>query len=81
MSLSIAKPILKTDIKALLTELLAMDGITNGQKQADAMEKFATDLTNAIDKYTTSAVVPLGIPVTVVVPAGTGATTGNGSLV
>jgi hypothetical protein len=45
-----AKNQLKTNIKALLQEMKGYDG-TTGKTQEDAMENFATKLSNHIDTY------------------------------
>ena len=66
---------LQRDIKTLLDTLLAFEG-GSGQTQADAIEKFKTDLSDAIDTFVKSATVT--VPGTgLVAPTGGGPVTGT----
>lgn len=66
---------LKSDIDTLLNALLAFDN-SSGQTQADAIEKFKTDLADAIDAYVKTA--KLTVPGTgLVAPSGGGPVTGS----
>ena len=66
---------LQSDIKTLLDTLLAFEG-SSGQTQADAIEKFKTDLANAIDTFVKTAKVT--VPGTgLVAPSGGGPVTGT----
>ena len=50
------KPGLQADIDKMLNDLLAFDG-SSGKTQADSINKFKTDLANAIDKFVKTATV------------------------
>ncbi len=65
---------LKASIKSLIETLKTYDGSTTGQTQADAIEKFASDLSDAIDTYVKTATVSTTVTVTSV----SGVTTGIG---
>ena len=66
---------LKSDIDTLLNALLAFDGEA-GKTQDDAIEKFKTDLSDAIDTFVKSATVT--VPGTgLVAPTGGGPVTGT----
>lgn len=66
---------LKSDIDTLLNALLAFEG-GSGQTQADAIDKFKDDLSNAIDTFVKSATVT--VPGTgLVAPSGGGPVTGT----
>lgn len=73
--MSLDKNGLKSDIKTLLDALLTFEG-GSGQTQADAIEKFKNDLSNAIDTFVKSAKVT--VPGTgLVAPSGGGPVTGT----
>ena len=66
---------LQSDIKTLLDTLLAFEG-GSGQTQADAIEKFKNDLSDAIDTFVKTAKVT--VPGTgLVAPSGGGPVTGT----
>lgn len=77
--MALNKTQLKTDIDTLLNALLAYDG-SLGQTQADAIEKFKTDLADAIDTFVKSGTIPSGIAVSVDPNTGVGSTTGTGTI-
>ncbi len=66
---------LKSGIDTLLNALLAFDG-SSGQTQDDAIEKFKTDLSDAIDTFVKSGTV--AVPGSgLVAPTGGGPVTGQ----
>ena len=66
---------LRGDIDTLLNSLLAFDA-SAGQTQADAIEKFKNDLSDAIDTFVKSATVT--VPGTgLIAPTGGGPVTGT----
>ncbi len=67
-------PIITNVMSAEILASMKANSETDSDK---AQQKFADDLAGIITRAIRSAdvIVPLGIPVTVVVPAGTGATT------
>jgi hypothetical protein len=81
--MALDKVSLENSIKSLINTLKTYDGSTSGQTQEDAINKFASDLANAIDTFVkTGAVnttVGFPIPVQVTPATGTGATTATGS--
>lgn len=73
--MALNKTALKSDIDTLLNALLAYDG-SSGQTQADAIEKFKTDLADAIDTFVKTGSV--AVPGTgLVAPTGGGPVTGQ----
>ena len=73
--MALDKTSLKSDISTLLNALLAFEG-GSGQTQADAIEKFKTDLADAIDTFVKTAKVT--VPGTgLVAPSGGGPVTGT----
>lgn len=68
---------LKNNIKGILNSLKNYDG-SNGKTQDDAIEKFSTDLSNAIDTFVKTGTVTTNVNVTGVT-TGTGTTSGVGS--
>lgn len=71
--MALAKAALITAIKNLSNALKTYDG-TSGKTQAEAIDKYASDLADAIDLYVKTATVT----VTTACPAGAG--TGSGGL-
>lgn len=71
-------PIVNATIKAQINTLIEQ---TKGLEQKESQEAFCSGLANIIETSIKSATVTVsaGIPVAVVVPAGTGATTGPGT--
>lgn len=85
--MALDKTTLKASIKSLMETLKTWDGQTAGQTQADATEKFANDLSNAIDTYIKTATVSTNVTVasvSLVTPgvgvSGPGTGTGTGTL-
>lgn len=73
--MSLNKVGLKSDIDTLLNALLEFDG-SSGQTQADAIEKYKSDLADAIDTFVKSATVT--VPGTgLIAPTGGGPVTGT----
>ena len=73
--MSLDKTGLQSDIKTLLDALLAFEGGA-GQTQADAIDKFKNDLSDAIETFVKSAKVT--VPGTgLVAPSGGGPVTGT----
>ena len=73
--MALNKTVLRSDIKTLLDALLAFEG-GNGQTQADAIDKFKNDLSDAIETFVKSAKVT--VPGTgLVAPSGGGPVTGT----
>lgn len=69
------KTVLRSDIDTLLNALLEFEG-GSGQEQSDAIDKFKTDLSDAIDTFVKSATVT--VPGTgLVAPSGGGPVTGT----
>lgn len=69
--------IISTTIKTQIDQLI---NTTKVLEQAQSQEAFAQGLADIIVAAILSATVNPGIPVQVVIPAGTGATTGPGTL-
>lgn len=68
------KTVLQTDIDKMLNDLLGFDG-SSGKTQADSINKFKTDLADAINKFVKTATVT--VPGTgLVAPTGGGPVTG-----
>lgn len=76
--MALAKAALVTAIKNLSNSLKAYDG-TSGKTQAEAIDKHASDLADAIDAYIKTALVSTTVTVTTACGAGAGTGTGTGT--
>jgi methylthioribose-1-phosphate isomerase len=65
-------------IKNLSNALKNYDG-TSGKTQAEAIDKYANDLADAIDIYVKTAVVSTTVTVVTTCPAGSGVGSGTGT--
>lgn len=75
--MALQKTVLVTAIKNLSNAMKSYDG-TSGKTQDEAIEKYATDLADAIDTYIRTAVC--SVSVTTTCGAGPGTGTGTGTL-
>jgi len=83
--MALATPALETSIKLLLEDLLKIDNPNSkdiSSAQREAIDKFASDLSTAIETFVKSGQVNPGIPVstTGTPTAQTGATIGPGTI-